>query len=603
MTPDEQSNLPVPADGREIAAGEETEITIAADEVVFHEGEASGHAFMILEGSVEMSKNQEGVVVHLADLKDGDIFGEMGVLDGSPRSATARAKTEVRLRRFDRDALMAKVHGDAAFALPIMNQLVSKLRDTSSRLAHNQFVTMREAAAGTDIALKPQSPLARLKLFFDADADINEFQPDAVEIERRRLPGSAIVSMFAILALMVSAILWASLTHMDTKVMAQARFITKVPNIVLQPVETAVIRAIHVKVGDRVKAGDILAKLDPTFAEADENASRAALAGLQAQECRLETELYGLPVDAFSQDAEINALEREVYDRRMVEYQSNLVSKEQQKNQIIAQIRTNLQDAKDMAGQVAVLREIEGMRTTLMDKGYGSKVNYLTAKNQRLAIEREQRRLTTSTQRLRHQLKAAEADRDTFVSQWRSRTAQELVNVRRKIDDMGERLKKMERRASMVSITAPADGVVLELAERSVGSVIRSAEPFVTIVPTGVDLELEADVEPKDVGQLQVGDPVRIKLDALPFMKHGMLTGNVRLIGEDTVEKVVDGAPSTAYRARIDVTGEDLRNVPSSFHLMPGMTASAEITVGKRRIITYFIYPVIRTISTSLREP
>jgi len=603
VTPDENTTSPTPAEVDPSSAGEEVELGHNAGSILFNEGDASEYAYLIIEGGVTLTKEQDEVSVQLAELGVGDIFGEMGVLDGSPRSATAVTKDKVLLRRYDRDALLARIHGDAAFALPIMNQLVSKLRETSDKLAHNQFLTMKEAAENTDIALHPKGIIARLRVFFDADQDINEFQPDAVEIELRRMPGVAVVMLFAILGLLVTTVLWASLTYIDTKVMAMARLITTQPNIVLQPLETAVIRTMNAKVGDVVKTGDILATLDPTFAEADVSASRAALMSLEAQGRRLETALYGLPIESFSSDPAIDALEKEVFNRQKLEVEDKVLALEQQVNQIGAQIRTNFRDAEGMAGQVAILQEIEAMRLELMTQGHGSRVNYLMAKNQGLAIEREQRLIKTSTEQLRHRLKAAKADIRSFMSERRSKLATELVQVRRRIDEVTEQLKKMEKRSKQVEITAPAAGVVLEIAERTVGSVVRSAEQLFTIVPTNVPIELEADIDPKDVGQLQLGDLVRIKLDTLPFQKHGMLTGIVRLIGEDTVEKDIKGKPAAVYNSRIEITGDELRNVPASFHLMAGMTASAEITVGKRRVITYFLYPIIRTISTSFREP
>lgn len=582
---------------------EPQEIKLKAGEVLFNEGDDSNYAYLIVEGSVELTKEANGTTVHIVDISGGNIFGEMGVFDGATRSATSKTKTDVVLKCYDRDALVSKIHKDPSFAMPIMNQLITNLRQTSDKLAHNQFKAIKEAVEDTDVVLEPQKFWTRIKVFFDADADINEFQPDAVEIERSRLPGSAIATLYAIAIMLVGLVLWASLSYMDTRVMATGLVITTRPNIILQPIETAKIKTITAKVGDTVSKGQILATLDPTFAEADVNASKAALRGLMAQQARLEAELYSKPVERFSSDEKIHVLEKEVYERRMKEFESKLSSKAQQVNQIEAQIRTNIRDAEDMAGQVTVLKEIEAMRSKLMDDGYGSRVNYLSAKNQRLSLDREQRKLHTSTERMRHQLVGLKADEDAFVSEWRSKTASELVKVRRSIDELNERLKKMLRKNELVEIKAPADGIVLEVAKLSVGSVIQTAEKLFTIVPTNVPMEVEADINPKDVGQIQVGDKVRVKLDSLPFQKHGMLHGVVRLIGNDTIDKNENGKQSTVYRARIEIVKEDLRNVPPSFHLMAGMKTSNEITVGKRKVITYFIYPVMRTISTSLREP
>ncbi|MBT6429898.1 MAG: HlyD family efflux transporter periplasmic adaptor subunit, partial [Rhodospirillaceae bacterium] len=168
---------------------------------------------------------------------------------------------------------------------------------------------------------------------------------------------------------------------------------------------------------------------------------------------------------------------------------------------------------------------------------------------------------------------------------------------------LSEQLKKSEYRENLVHLRAPARGIILSIAERSVGSVIRQAEQMFTIVPADVPMELQVNVMPRDVGLIQNGDFVRIKLDALPFQKHGTIVGKVRLISDDAIVAEGGDATQTIYRTRIELGERNLRNVPSSFRLTPGLTGSADITVGKRRVITYFIYPLVRALDSSFREP
>ena len=93
-----------------------------------------------------------------------------------------------------------------------------------------------------------------------------------------------------------------------------------------------------------------------------------------------------------------------------------------------------------------------------------------------------------------------------------------------------------------------------------------------------------------------------IKLDALPFQKYGSLQGKVLLISEDTV-KAEDGKSEPTYRIKVEITERDLRSVPENFRLIPGMTGTAEITVGKRKVISYFVYPIARALDNSFKEP
>lgn len=156
-------------------------------------------------------------------------------------------------------------------------------------------------------------------------------------------------------------------------------------------------------------------------------------------------------------------------------------------------------------------------------------------------------------------------------------------------------------------LRAPADGVVLELGQRSIGSVAKEAEPLITLVPRGNTVEAEVDVDSTDVARLRIGDPARIKFDALPFQRHGTMTGTLRVVTESSFQpdKKADRpeAQPAFFRARVALGPIDLQNVPADFRLIPGMTTTAEINIGKRTIISYVLDPIIRLFDEGLREP
>ncbi|MBT4890589.1 MAG: HlyD family type I secretion periplasmic adaptor subunit [Rhodospirillales bacterium] len=581
----------------------ENTLELDRDTVIFSEGEESNFAYVVLEGRVELTKDVGGTDIFLAEIGAGDLFGEMGVIDGNTRSATATTLETTTLQKFDRDELMDRLGKDSDFAAPILSQLVRKLRDTSDRLAHEQVLNLQRAADEADvIAPKDLSTLERLKGFFDTDQDLIEFQPDAVEIERQKTPPVAKVMLYVIVAFIIGSFVWANESTVDTAVSALGRITTEVPNIIVQPSETALIRTIEVKEGDTVVKGQLLATLDATVETSDVESSKAAMVSLSAKENRLEAEFTGVELpDPFSPSTIENNLQMELFKSRSTTLRDQLASFDSQIKQIKSEISTNVQDAKDLGEQVAVLTEIEKMRSKLMDDGYGSRVNYLSAKHQRLSVDREQRSLLSMRTRLEHQMNSLRSDRGAMLSSWQSDVAEELVKTRREREKMSEQLIKTEYRESLVQLIAPAPGVVLSIADWSVGSVIKQADPMFTIVPANVSMEMEVDVLPKDIGLIQVGDFVRIKLDALPFQKHGIVEGKVRLISEDAVESESSDSGSI-YRARIEIQEKKWREVPDSFRFTPGLSGSADITVGKRKIITYFIYPLIRAMESSFHE-
>jgi HlyD family secretion protein len=159
----------------------------------------------------------------------------------------------------------------------------------------------------------------------------------------------------------------------------------------------------------------------------------------------------------------------------------------------------------------------------------------------------------------------------------------------------------------MAVLTAPADAAVLDVAQRSIGSVVQAAEPLFTLVPLNVPLEAEVSVAARDIGHLAVNDPARIKFDAFPFQKHGTIDGKVTSISQDSFAPQAaaqNPGPMTAfYKVRLALGSTQLRSLPENFRLLPGLTIEAEINAGERSIISYFLYPLTRGLDESLREP
>ena len=166
-----------------------------------------------------------------------------------------------------------------------------------------------------------------------------------------------------------------------------------------------------------------------------------------------------------------------------------------------------------------------------------------------------------------------------------------------------EDLKKLEREQTDVIVRAPSDGMILNLHSLYPGAVITKGKSVVTLVPTGVELLTVFDVDPSDISKLIPDTSVKIQLNALPAQKHGELKGKLIYVSADTIDKDVDGNPGNFYRARAQITENELKDTPPGFNLMPGMKVSGKFKVGQRRLITYFIYPLIRTLGNSFAEP
>ena len=430
-----------------------------------------------------------------------------------------------------------------------------------------------------------------------------EYLPDADEIERSPLPRYAQLTMHALLTLFGLALLWAAVSKIDQVVVGQGRLVNPVPNIVVQPLETSIIQSVDVRAGQVVKKGETLATLDATFIQSDEGQLRVRLQSLETQIQGLEREM------AFNGAEAVKPGSDPLQAKLMAERRANYGAQQARLNESAARLRaalaTNLQDQKKVASRLKSLKEMESMQEKMVAQKYGAPIQLLEAQQRTKEVERDLELVIGKEQELRRELASVDAERSVFERGWRQKTMEDLLGLTRERDALIEQLSKTDKRRSLVTLTAPIDAVVLEIAKLSPGSIIKEAETFFTLVPLNVSLEAEAHVDAMDVGYLKLGQSVHVKLDAFPFQKHGMLDAKVATISEDAFkrENAAKSGGDSYYLVRLQLQGTDLKNMKEGTRLLPGMTVNAEIVVGQRTILSYLAWPLTKGISESIREP
>ena len=197
-------------------------------------------------------------------------------------------------------------------------------------------------------------------------------------------------------------------------------------------------------------------------------------------------------------------------------------------------------------------------------------------------------------------LAVVSAEMDSYIGQYRSELAQQLAERRRTLSDVTENLSKAQLRRDLVEFRTPVDAVVLEPSKTSVGAVLTPGEQLVSLVPLDTTLLIDAEVLPRDLGFVGVGDRVALKFETFPYVRHGTVTS----ISEDTTRRR-DDAPNTpsTYRTRISIDEMGLRNLPADFRLLPGMPVQADIVVGQRTPLRYFFERVVPGLREGMREP
>jgi HlyD family secretion protein len=435
---------------------------------------------------------------------------------------------------------------------------------------------------------------------------IAEFQPDAAEIEERTPPHVTRLTLYGLVALIAAGLTWASLAQVDMIVTAQGKLITTTPKLVVQPLETSVVRDIRVAVGDVVHRGQVLATLDPTVTQADRQQLKTQVSAFDAAIHRLRTELDGGTLPPPDPAAPDSVLQYKLFLQRKALFDASVHNYDAQLASARAALKTSKDEEALLTQRLDTMQAIESMRRLLMNKELGSKLNFLLAQDARLEVENNLARARGSEADSTHRIEKAEAERRVFIEDFRRATEQELVDTLAKRNSAAEDLKKAEFRKELVVLRAPADAVVLEIAERGIGSVVREAEPMFSLMPEHVPLRAEVNVDGKDIAKVSVGQPARIKVDAYPFQKFGTVPGAVHVISRDSFapeSKSEARRDPSFYRVLVDVKSADGPARSGQLHLIPGMTVTAELKAGSRSVISYFLYPILRGLDESIREP
>ena len=440
-------------------------------------------------------------------------------------------------------------------------------------------------------------------------ATVRQFQSETEAMREVPEPFAVRLSVFVLLGLLIGGLAFTFLTKLDRVVTSQGGKIVPVGQVnVFQALDTSIIKSIDVREGDQVQAGQLLATLDPTFTTADVNQLRLQIASLEAQVARDEAELSGKPlVFPDRSDAEFQnyaALQKALYDQRLAQYNAQVASFDAKISATEATIQKLQKDDERYRQRDEVLQKIETMRNTLAEHGTGSQLNLFISQDARLEVLRTMDLTHNSLLESKNTLASNYADKNAFIQQWNAALSQDLVTTRGKLDDTKSSYQKAAKHQDLVRLNAAAPSVVLSIAKLSVGSVLKEGDPFLTLMPINTPMEAEIKIASRDVGFARAGDHCILNIDAFNPGEHGTAEGAVLWVSDGAFTTNDDNQVVDAYyKARCSVERTNFVGVPANFRLIPGMTLTGDVNVGKRSVAMYLMGGMLRGISQSMREP
>lgn len=428
----------------------------------------------------------------------------------------------------------------------------------------------------------------------------NAFLPAALEIQETPPSPAGRITIWTIVLFFVLAILWATIGEIDIVAVAQGRIIPNGHSKVVQPLEIGTVKAIHVKEGQHVNAGDVLIELDSDSARADVDRLAAEVASVEREIDRLRKLAEWVSGEKpTTGKTEADDETPSLLSEQWREFQDRLSVLAREEDRQLAEKRSAEQQVNKLKAILPLLNRRAKDQKRLSDKKLLAEQQYLETEQERLTTLHD---LRTHESRV-EELVAATAElraRSRFVrSEFHRQTLEKLEESDRKLSYAQLELIKAQARFRAQTVLAPVSGTVQQLAIRNVGAVVTPAQEVMVIVPEGAQLEVEASLDNKDVGFVQVGQQVAIKIDTFPFTKYGVIDGRVIDISNDAM---ADENKGLVYKLRVAMSGSSIPVNGEQATLSPGMTVTVESKTGTRKMIEYFLSPLLRYKDESVRE-
>jgi len=450
---------------------------------------------------------------------------------------------------------------------------------------------------------EPEKKTKLNELFRRMPSEETDYVTDIRNSVLAQTPRGGRMILYATLLLFFIFIIWAAFSEVEETTRGEGKVIPSSHIQVVQNLEGGIISEILVNVGDVVKKGQLLLKIDDTRFSSSFQENRAKYLADLAKAARLNAEATGTPFrvpdEVMREKPEIGALEQQLYNSRMSEVQSSMGIKRQQANQRNLELRELKAKLTELTRTYALLQQELKMTKPLVAKGAVSDVEILR-------LEREASQREGEIEALKHEIPRAQSKYEESMMAIReanlnfsNKSKTDLTEVQAQIDESSSTSVALKDRLDRTSVRSPVNGTVNRLLVNTVGGVVQPGMDMIEIVPQEGTLLVEAKIKPSDIAFLRPGQQANVKFTAYDYTIYGSLEAVLEHISADSI---TDDKGNSFYLVRLRTKKSSLGTAGHPLPIIPGMVTTVDILTGKKTILSYILKPVLKAKSSALRE-
>lgn len=424
-----------------------------------------------------------------------------------------------------------------------------------------------------------------------------------VQLEEQGVSGLSRAAIVLVTLILAAFVVWSNFMKVDEVAVTFGSIVPKGSVRSVQHLEGGIVKAVLVEERQIVEEGQMLIELDGAQVGAELQQVNARLLSLRLREERLRATAYGRELD-FSgwSDMPISLIQDQIdiYSSTIDRMQSQRNVFEQQLDQKTEQINATRNQIEAVERQLVLIQEEVDMRGNLFERGHGSKVSYLEVKRAMAAMQSELSRLVGQEQAAMEAVEEIEDRVSDLEKTERKNALAELGVVTAEIVQVQELINQLQDRFQRLHIVAPVKGFVKDIKVKSKGSIVPAGGVVMDVVPIDDELRVETRISTKDVGHVNLGQTVTVKVASFDFARYGSVEGVLENISATTYIDETNGAPY--YKGIVKLAHPYVGDDPNQNKILPGMTVQADIMTGEKTLFQYLLKPIYVSLQQSFRE-